>query len=249
MSFTVIIPARYQSSRFPGKVLAELAGKTVLQHVYEQAQRSQADDIVIATDDERIAAAAEAFAARVCMTSAEHPTGTDRLAETVSLLGLSADATVVNVQGDGPFLPPEYINQVAQTLQGDTTASMASLCHPLRHIDDMLNPQYVKVVLNQQQQALYFSRAPIPWHRDQFAVDMQATPTISAYGHIGIYAYRAGFLQTFVNWQPSPLEQIEYLEQLRVLHHGHTIAMNVVALERMVDINTPDDLVEAQQFV
>jgi len=224
MSFYVVIPARYASSRLPAKPLKDIAGKPMIQHVYERACESDAAKVIIATDDERIEQATRAFGATVCMTSPSHQSGTDRLQEVVSQLGLPDDAIVVNVQGDEPLIPPAVINQVAQNLAGDSSTSVATLCERIESVEDFCNPNIVKVVMDAHGRALYFSRAPIPYPRDAFAGGGRALPKdFVARRHIGIYAYRVGLLHRFVTWDQAPLERFESLEQLRVLWQGESI--------------------------
>lgn len=244
MKFTVVIPARYASTRLPAKPLKEIAGKPMIQHVYERARESDAYQVIIATDDERIEVAARSFGAQVCMTSTQHTSGTDRLQEVVKHLGLADDEIVVNVQGDEPLIPAEVINQVAHNLVAMDSASMATLSEPIHSLADFRNPNIVKVVADKDGCALYFSRAPIPWPRDHFAQsDVNQLPdNFPAQRHIGIYAYRVGLLHKFVSWAPAPLEKIESLEQLRVMWNGELIhiAEAVVAVPGGVD--TEDDL-------
>lgn len=245
MSFTVIIPARYGSSRFPGKPLAEIAGKPMVQHVWERAQESEATRIIIATDDQRIADVATAFGAEVCMTSPDHPSGTDRLQEVVKLQGFYADDIVVNVQGDEPLVPPRVINQVAHNLKAELDASIATLCEPIEEIQSLLNPNVVKVVCDARGHALYFSRAPIPWPRDQFAnpEGREVMPQgFSWQRHIGIYAYRVKLLNDFVTWPPAPLEETECLEQLRAMWNGARIHVAVADELPPAGVDTPEDL-------
>lgn len=225
MSFYVVIPARYASTRLPAKPLLEIAGKPMIQHVYERACESAAREVIIATDDARIAAAAEGFHARVCMTSADHQSGTDRLQEVTRQLGLDETEIVVNVQGDEPLIPAAVINQVATNLAHVKDASVATLVEPIHTYADFMNPNIVKVVSDHRGCALYFSRAPIPWPRDHFAQDKVNTlpDDFPSRRHIGIYAYRVGLLNRFVQWPPAPLEKIESLEQLRVLWQGAMI--------------------------
>lgn len=225
MSFYVVIPARYASTRLPAKPLKMIAGKPMIQHVYERACASAATQVVIATDDTRIQAAVQAFGARVCMTSAAHNSGTDRLQEVVSQLGLGDEEIVVNVQGDEPLIPAAVINQVAANMAANAFASMATLSEPIHSLADFRNPNIVKVVSDQQGRALYFSRAPIPWPRDHFAqADVTQLPEFfPAQRHIGIYAYRVALLNRFVTWPQGQLEKIESLEQLRVLENGQAI--------------------------
>lgn len=225
MSFYVVIPARYASTRLPAKPLLEIAGKPMIQHVYERACESAAREVIIATDDARIAAAAEGFHARICMTSADHQSGTDRLQEVARQLGLDETEIMVNVQGDEPLIPAAVINQVATNLAHVEDASVATLAEPIHTYADFINPNIVKVVSDHRGCALYFSRAPIPWPRDHFAQDKVNTlpDDFPSRRHIGIYAYRVGLLNRFVQWPPAPLEKIESLEQLRVLWQGAMI--------------------------
>ncbi len=244
MKFTVVIPARYASTRLPAKPLKDIAGKPMIQHVYERALESNAHQVIIATDDVRIETVAKSFGAQVCMTSAEHTSGTDRLQEVVKQLGLANDEIVVNVQGDEPLIPAQVINQVANNLVSMDSAAMATLSEPIHSLADFRNPNIVKVVSDRNGRALYFSRAPIPWPRDHFAQpDINQLPNnFPVQRHIGIYAYRVGLLHKFVTWAPAPLEKIESLEQLRVMWNGEVIhiAEAVVAVPGGVD--TEEDL-------
>lgn len=233
----VIIPARYDSTRLPGKPLADVAGKPLIERVYECARASGARTVVIATDDERIRRAAEGFGARVCLTSPTHRSGTDRVGEAVAQLALAPDAIVVNLQGDEPLVPPGLIAAVAGALGRDPQAVVATACYRLCDARAFRDPNVVKVVLDRDGRALYFSRAPIPWPREQKGPDAPA-----AYGHIGLYAYRAGFLARFTGWGPCPVEEIEQLEQLRVLWHGERIAVHVAAEAPARGVDTPEDL-------
>ncbi len=224
MDFSVIIPARYASSRLPGKVLADIEGRPMVQHVYERALQSGAASVLVATDDERVKSACEGFGARVCMTSVSHRTGTDRLAEAARILGKSAERIVVNVQGDEPLLPAALIRQVAGNLNAHPDADVATLCQRVAHHDELFDPHVVKVVTDREGYALYFSRAPIPWHRDEFMADQVVLPADSMhFRHIGLYAYRVSYLQYFASHPPCALELAESLEQLRALHGGHRI--------------------------
>ncbi len=224
MSFTVIIPARFASTRLPGKPLLDIAGRPMLRHVWERAGRGGARRVVIATDDTRVRDAALAFGAEVCMTSSTHRSGTDRLEEAARLLELGTDEIVVNVQGDEPLIPPEVIDQVAANLNEHPSCALATLCEPLADVDEFLDPNIVKVVCGEHGCALYFSRAPIPWPRDAFAQARTSLPPgLQAQRHVGIYAYRVGFLHRFVSWPPGVLELIESLEQLRALERGEAI--------------------------
>ena len=247
MSYTVVIPARYNSSRLPGKPLVDIAGKPMIQRVWEQANKSAAQRVLVATDDERVFQCAQSFGAEVCMTSAAHPSGTDRLQQVVSELGLADEHIVINVQGDEPLIPPAVIDQVAENLASSEVADIATLCQAIESEDELLNPNAVKVVTDQQGLALYFSRAAIPWPREAFATskvsDEKRLPDSKNWmRHIGIYAYRVKFLHRYVTWSPAPLEQLEQLEQLRALYHG--VRIHVAAARSLVPagVDTPADL-------
>ncbi len=246
MSFTVIIPARYQSSRLPGKPLADINGKPMIQHVYEQSLKSGADRVIVATDDERVEQAVLGFGGTVCMTSADHESGTERLAEVISKMGIDDEHTIVNVQGDEPMIPPVIIEQVANNLMG-SDAPMATLAVEIDDQSEVFNPNAVKVVTDEKGYAMYFSRATIPWDRDAFANDAQNVqqPLLR---HIGIYAYRAGFINTYINWQPSALEKIECLEQLRVLWYGEKIHVAVAKQAPAAGVDTPEDLEQVRSL-
>ncbi len=221
MSFIVVIPARYASTRLPGKPLRDIAGIPMIQHVWQQARKSTAVRVVIATDDSRIQAVAAGFGAEVCMTRADHVSGTDRLQEVAELLGLGDEQLVVNVQGDEPLIPPAVIDQVAGNLAANNQAGVATLCEPLTSLDDFHNSNVVKLVANDQGMAQYFSRAPIPWPRDHFQRQQSGMPEDSiARRHIGIYAYRVAQLNCFVRWPVAVLERFESLEQLRFIANG-----------------------------
>lgn len=222
--FKVVIPARYASSRLPGKPLRMLAGRTMVEHVYRRACESGAAQVVIATDDARIEEVARDFGAAVEMTRPDHPSGTDRLAEVVERLGWPDDAIVVNLQGDEPLMPSALLRQVAENLAAHSEASIATLCTPIDEAAEFFDPNVVKVVSDARGFALYFSRAPIPWSRDAFAVSRERLPAGVAHRrHLGLYAYRAGFLRAWRTLAPAPPEGIEMLEQLRALWHGHRI--------------------------
>ncbi|WP_101759588.1 3-deoxy-manno-octulosonate cytidylyltransferase [Oceanicoccus sp. KOV_DT_Chl] len=243
MSFSVIIPSRYASSRLPAKPLADIAGKPMVQRVYEQACKSAAERVIIATDDQRIAEVALAFGAEVCMTSLTHESGTDRLQEVVTQLGFSSDHIVVNVQGDEPLIPPAVINQVAADLAADAQAAISTLVEPITDIDTVFNPNAVKVTMDCHGRALYFSRAPIPWYRDGFNGDNEQLPDgVNYYRHIGIYAYRVGLLHQFVEWPVSPLERTEKLEQLRALENGAIIVAKPACQSIPAGVDTEQDL-------
>jgi 3-deoxy-manno-octulosonate cytidylyltransferase (CMP-KDO synthetase) len=230
LKFHVIIPARYASTRFPGKPLADLAGKPMVVHVCERAAASGAAGVHVATDDERIAAAVRAHGHRALMTRVEHASGTDRLAEAAQHLGLADGDVVVNVQGDEPLIAPALIAQVAGSL-GE--ASVSTACHAIHDEASLGNPNVVKVVLDARGYALYFSRAQIPYPRE---------PGGRWYRHAGIYGYRAGFLKEYARLPACPLEKTEALEQLRVLWHGHRIAVAVSEAEIPPGVDTPRDL-------
>ncbi len=244
MSFVVVIPARYASTRLPGKPLADIHGKPRVQHVVEKALQSGAERGIGATDDERVQQALAPFAAaagfEVCMTSPDHQSGTERLAEVCRHYGFAADTIIVNVQGDEPLIPPVIIRQVADNLAA-ASAPMATLSVPIRDAEEAFNPNAVKVVTDREGYALYFSRASIPWDRDRFA---QSREQIGDHyqRHIGIYAYRAGFIQHYVDWAPSVLEQVEALEQLRVLWYGEKIHVAQALQAPPVGVDTQADL-------
>jgi len=241
--FRVIIPARYASTRLPGKPLLEIAGRPMLQHVWERARESGAEEVVIATDDERIRTVAEGFGARVIMTAASHRSGTDRLAEAAEQLGCAAGDVIVNVQGDEPQMPPENVAQVAANLERHGDAGVATLCEPIRTAEELFNPNVVKVVFDHAGYALYFSRAPIPWERDAFAAEPGALPEGTGhYRHLGIYAYRAGFLREYVTWPGCALEHSEALEQLRVLWQGRRIHVAEARMRPPAGVDTEADL-------
>ncbi|WP_445397969.1 3-deoxy-manno-octulosonate cytidylyltransferase [Zobellella sp. An-6] len=239
MSVIVVIPARFSSTRLPGKPLADIHGKPMIRRVVEQAQKSAAARVVVATDDERIRAALADAGVEVCMTGRHHESGTERLAEVVELLGLAPDEIVVNVQGDEPLLPPELVDQVAGLLAG-SDAPMATLATPLETAAQWQDPNVVKVVQSLAGKALYFSRAPIPWDRDGMAAGAPALD--GCLRHIGIYAYRAGFIRRYLALPASPLEQREKLEQLRVLWHGESIALAEACVVPPAGVDTPEDL-------
>ncbi|MBW8190340.1 3-deoxy-manno-octulosonate cytidylyltransferase [Neiella marina] len=242
MKFTVIIPARYQSSRLPGKPLADIGGKPMVLHVVEQAKLSGADRVVVATDDERIAEVVTASGTELCMTAPHHQSGTERLAEVIAKLDLASDEIVVNVQGDEPLIPPSNIRQVAENLSSAKLANMATLATPIHRTDEWLDPNVVKVVNDAQGNALYFSRSAMPYDRDGVLGEEPALKARFWLRHIGIYAYRASFIQKYVDWQPSPLELIESLEQLRVLWYGEKIHVGLAPEAPPVGVDTPEHL-------
>mgnify|MGYP001817455359 FL=1 len=245
LAFKVVIPARYASTRLPGKPLLMLAGKPMLQYVYEQSRESGAADVIIATDDERIVKAAEAFGATVCMTATTHTSGTERLAEVATTLGWEDDDIVVNVQGDEPLIPATLIHQVAEGLAGHEDAPVATLAYPIHSDEEETDAHIVKVVLDKQGYALYFSRAPIPYHRD-----LETIGTLGeALRHIGLYAYRAGFLKHYAELDASPLEAVEKLEQLRVLWHGMKIHVGIAAEIPGHGVDTREDLQRVEKLL
>ena len=243
----IIIPARYASTRLPGKALLDVGGKPLIQRVHECAQRCAASSITIATDDPRIEDAARRFGARVCLTSSAHGSGTDRIAEVISRLELEADEIVVNLQGDEPLMPPALIQQVAQCLQAHPAAAMATACHAIGDVETLTNPNVVKVVSDQNGYALYFSRAPIPWPRDNMLQGDHQRP-VQAYRHIGIYAYRAGFVSRYAAWPACALEQSEQLEQLRALWRGERIAVCEAEELPGPGVDTAEDLETVRRY-
>ncbi|WP_371764761.1 3-deoxy-manno-octulosonate cytidylyltransferase [Massilia sp.] len=247
MSFVVIIPARLASTRLPNKPLADLGGKPMVVRVAERAQQSGASRIIVATDHADIAAACAAHGVEACMTRSDHPSGTDRIAEVAHLLGLAPDAVVVNLQGDEPLIDPALLAACAARISAEVP--MATCAHPLSDVADAFNPNVVKVVLDKLGRALYFSRATIPWHRDGFAATREQLPAgYVPLRHIGLYAYSNAFLQRYPQLEPSPLESIEALEQLRVLWHGVPIAVHVTAEAPHAGVDTPADLERVRLF-
>jgi len=241
--FTVLIPARYASTRLPGKPLADIAGKPMVVRVAERARGAGAARVVVATDDERVRAAVTAHGVDVCMTRADHLTGTDRLAEAAATLGLAGDAIVVNVQGDEPLLEPALMRAMADLLARHPEAAIATACHPIADAAEAFNPNVVKVVLDAHGHALYFSRATIPWARDAFAADRtRVPPELPLYRHYGLYAYRVAFLRAFPTLAPAPIERFEALEQLRALWHGFRVVVEVTAGTPAPGVDTPEDL-------
>lgn len=247
--FTVIIPARLASTRLPGKPLADLAGRPMVVRVAERARRSGALHVWVAADDASIQQACEAHEVQCLLTSREHVSGTERLAQAVNLLGLDDADLVVNVQGDEPLLAPELIGACARQLQANPGWAIATLATPMHRWRDFQDPNQVKVTVSQTNEALYFSRAPIPWPRDTATVlARQDVAPSMALRHIGLYAYRAGFLRRFPTLDPSPLEQLEQLEQLRALHHGLRIGVLVTDAAPAPGVDTPEDLERVRQI-
>jgi len=247
----IVIPARYASSRLPGKPLLLLAGKPMLQHVYEKACASQAREVVVATDDERIARAADGFGARVCMTRTDHSSGTMRIAEVIDVMGWSDDEIIVNLQGDEPLMPVSLLNQVAQDMEHHQYADTATLAAHLEHPRQLFDPNVVKVVLDRKGYALYFSRAPVPWKRDELAWGKEISAEVSRgyLRHIGLYAYRAAFIKEYVGWPEAPIEAQESLEQLRTLWHGKRIHVSLAAEIPPAGVDTPEDVKRIEQLL
>ncbi|GMQ90974.1 MAG: 3-deoxy-manno-octulosonate cytidylyltransferase [Gammaproteobacteria bacterium] len=237
----IIIPARYTSTRLPGKPLLDIAGKTLIHRVYDCACAADPERIIIATDDARIEQAARDFGAEVCMTSADHESGTDRIAEVITSLSLADDTVVVNLQGDEPMVPGAMIRKVVDTLANHDDAVMATACHPVNNEDEYRDVDVVKVVVDNEGYALYFSRSPIPWGQHEAGRGL-------ARHHIGLYAYYAGFVREFSQWSPCPMEQAERLEQLRVLWHGSKIAVCEVEEAPGYGVDTAVDLARVRQY-
>ena len=250
MPYSIVIPARYAATRLPGKPLREIAGKSLLQHVYECAQRTQAQQIIIATDDERIRQTAIGFGADVCMTSGDHQSGTQRINEVIRVRCIADDEIIVNLQGDEPLMPATCIQQVAELLETNPDAHMATLATAITHPDDVFDSNIVKVVLNKHGRALYFSRASIPWQRGSYEhhrADHIAHG--SCLRHIGIYGYRAAYIKEYVSLPASPLETLESLEQLRVLWHGGTIVVGHAVEIPGPGVDTEQDLAKVSQLL
>ena len=248
--FTVVIPARMASSRLPDKPLADIGGLPMVVRVAQRALQSQASQVVVAADDERIVAACAAHGVQALLTRQDHLSGSDRLAQACQLLCLPNDAVVVNVQGDEPLIPPALINDVARVLRERPDASMSTAAHAIASLEEFTNPNVVKVVMDARQMALYFSRAPIAWWRDgQSDSGFKALPNPAPLRHIGIYGYRAGFLALFPTLTPAPIETMESLEQLRALWHGHRIAVHVTREAPGPGVDTPEDLARVRQLI
>ena len=248
MKFTVIIPARYGSSRFPGKPLADLGGKPMIVRVAEQARKSGASAVIVATDHAGIAETVEAAGYAAVMTRADHASGTDRLAEVVARRRLAAHEIVLNVQGDEPLIPPALIRRVAESLAAHREAQIATAAHPLAAARELIDPNVVKVVLDLAGNALYFSRAPIPWARDAFSGGVRTIPRgLPVFRHLGIYAYRAAFLREFTRLKPPAMERFEALEQLRALAHGYRVSVVITRSAPHAGIDTPADLERARR--
>ena len=248
MKFTVIIPARYASSRFPGKPLADVGGKPMVVRVAEQARRSGAAEVVVATDHEQIVRAVTAAGFEAVMTRRAHASGTDRLAEVVAERGYGARRIVVNVQGDEPLIAPALIRRVAESLGRHPSAAIATACHPIQDPREVANANVVKVVLDRAGFALYFSRAPIPFARDAYVAGIDSVPRgLPVYRHLGIYAYRCAFLREFTRLAPAAIERFEALEQLRALAHGYRISVAIAKSASAPGVDTPADLEHARR--
>ncbi len=250
LQFKVVIPARFASTRLPGKPLLDIAGKPMIAHVCERAQEAGAEEIVVATDNEQIQAAVTALGIRVVMTNPNHQSGTERIAEVARLCGWASDQIIVNLQGDEPLIPPALISEVAQALANQKLAGIATLAAKIESAEEIFNPNAVKVVLNKLGYALYFSRAPIPWERDSFKHSGgEPSGNIDYLRHIGMYAYTVGFLKRYCAWESSTLETIEALEQLRILWHGEAVAVSVVDKTPQAGVDTPEDLARVAQIL
>lgn len=250
MDFKVVIPARFASTRLPGKPLLEIAGKLMIHHVMERAAESQAQEVVVATDDYRIAEAVEQVGGEVCMTGSDHKSGSDRIAEVAETLGWPDETIVVNLQGDEPLMPATLIDQVAVDMASHAVAGITTLASPITHKETLFDPHVVKVVTDAEGYALYFSRAPIPWHRDEFLEGDRPLPEGGQFlRHIGLYAYRAGYLEQFVRWPAAPLEDAESLEQLRVLWHGGKIHVSLAGQEPSHGVDTQDDVQRVEKLL
>ncbi len=253
MSFKVVIPARYASVRLPGKSLIDIAGKPMVVWVAEQAVKSGADSVVIATDHSAIADVVKQYGFNAVMTREDHVSGTDRIAEVVQQMGWEDETIVVNVQGDEPLIDPKLIQEVAQNLAQHPEAAIATACHPIHDTASMLNPNIVKVVMDIGGHALYFSRAPIPYARDAFQANQgipQEIPTeMPVYRHIGIYAYRAAFLKAYAGLAPAAIEHFEALEQLRALWHGYKISVAITQYAPAAGVDTDEDLAQVRAIL
>jgi 3-deoxy-manno-octulosonate cytidylyltransferase (CMP-KDO synthetase) len=248
MNFVAVIPARHASTRLPGKPLADIAGKPMVVHVADRAREAGADEVIVATDDQRIHAAVLRHGYEAMMTRADHASGTDRIAEVAAARAWPDDRIVVNVQGDEPRIPPALIRSVAQQLAGHGQAAISTACHPIHNATEMFDQNAVKVVLDANGYALYFSRAPIPYARDAFKADRTRLPGgLPVYRHLGLYAYRCGFLGIYSTLAPAAIEQFESLEQLRALWHGYRISVAVTDQAPEPGVDTPEDLEKMRQ--
>jgi 3-deoxy-manno-octulosonate cytidylyltransferase (CMP-KDO synthetase) len=256
-NFHIIIPARFSSTRLPGKVLLDIQGKPLIQHVYERALTYGAQSITIATDDERVLTVAKKFGAAACMTDSRHENGTERLSEVVTRLNMPEDAVIINVQGDEPLLPAKAVHQAVKAMYENPSASMTTLCTPLLGTEEIFDPNIVKIVLDKNGYALYFSRAPIPWDRTNFSMNLGAGESgFSSLGgikncfrHVGLYGYRARTLKKYSAWEKSPLEAIEFLEQLRLLWQGEKIHVSLIDEVLPPGVDTEADLVRLREIL
>lgn len=243
MSFSIVIPARFASTRLPGKPLLDICGKPMIAHVIEQAKKSDADEIIVATDSPKIADAISGLDVQICMTHENHQSGTERLSEVIQQLKLDDDQILVNLQGDEPMMPPECLNQVGHALEQDKNLKMATLCTPLADIEELFNPHSVKVVRDINDFALYFTRAAVPWSKQDFNEKPRKLPNEQDYQrHIGLYGYRAGFIRQYLDWQPCQMEKTESLEQLRVLYYGERIKVLTAKIPPGPGVDTEEDL-------
>lgn len=242
MKFKVVIPARYASTRLPAKPLLDIAGKPMVVRVAEQAQKSGAEDVVIATDHQEVFDVVAQYGYQVVMTAEDHLSGTDRIAEVASKFGWPSDEIVVNVQGDEPFIEPALIRDVAENLNAHPEACIATACHVIHDKETMFNPNAVKLVMDDKGYAMYFSRAPIPYARDAFTQNLALPVNLPVYRHIGLYAYRAKFLHDYAQLSPALIEQYEALEQLRALWHGYKISVTITEQAPAAGIDTQQDL-------
>lgn len=250
MAFTVIIPARFESSRLPGKPLKEIQGKRMIEWTWLQAKKSGADRIIIATENQQVLEVCEAFGAEAVLTRDDHQSGTERIAEVIDLANIQGDDIIVNVQGDEPMLPPELIHQVADGLRDHPEIPMATLCETIEDVETVFDPHAVKVCRDVANRAINFSRAPLPWSRDSFLESGHVLPEDWVYKrHIGLYAYRAGFVKQYVMWPECALEQVEKLEQLRVLWHGEKILVLDALCDAGVGVDTEADLERVRQLM
>ena len=243
MSFRIVIPARFASSRLPGKPLRDICGKPMITRVIEQAQKSDAEEVIVATDSQEIADAIAKLDVRVCMTHENHQSGTERLSEVIEQLGFDDEQILINLQGDEPMMPPVCLNQVGQALEQDADVKMATLCTPLTDIEELFDPHAVKVVRDINDFALYFTRAAVPWSRDCFNEAPREMPQNQDYQrHIGLYGYRAGFIKQYLEWESSNIEKTESLEQLRVLYYGERIKVITAEIPPGPGVDTVEDL-------
>jgi 3-deoxy-manno-octulosonate cytidylyltransferase (CMP-KDO synthetase) len=248
VGFKVVIPARYGSTRLPGKPLLNIAGKPMIAHVCDRAKEADADEIIVATDDVRIFQTVSKLGFTAVITRADHQSGTERIAEVAQLCGWANDDIIVNLQGDEPLIPPAYIRDVAAALAGQQQAGIATLAARINDPEEVFNANAVKVVLNKDGYALYFSRAPIPWDRDAFGLSgMKPAEKMPYLRHIGMYAYTVDFLDRYCQWEPSMLESVESLEQLRILWHGEAIRVEVVDKAPAAGVDTQEDLMRVEQ--